>query len=211
MRHDPDRHHRRSVRLPGYDYAAAGTYFVTLCAAERKALFGQVVRGDVELNEYGEIVLQEWHRSLEIRPGIGLDAVVVMPNHLHGIATFGASVGASVDVGETAVGVVGDVRAHRCAPLQRRPRSLGSFVAGFKAATTKRINEGRGLPGTPVWQRNYHEHVIRSDDAYARIYNYILTNPLRWMLDRENPEHWTVDEFDQWLSRSAVRTDQPPL
>jgi hypothetical protein len=81
---------------------------------------------------------------------------------------------------------------------------LGSFVAGFKAATTKRINVARGLPGTPVWQRNYYEHVIRDEEAMAAIVNYVLTNPVRWMLDIENPERWGEDDLDEWLGPGVV-------
>jgi REP element-mobilizing transposase RayT len=210
-RYDPARHHRRSVRPPGFDYAAAGSYFLTICTVDRAFLFGEVDRGRMELNDYGRIVLEEWHRSLEIRPTIALDAVVVMPNHLHGITTF--------DADETRIDSVGPElrrprnRAHRRAPLQRRPRSIGSFVAGFKAASTKRINSLRDLPGTPVWQRNYYDHIIRDDDAYARIYNYILTNPVRWELDRENPNRWGADDFDGWLDLDEPTPDRrhPPL
>ncbi|GBD05453.1 hypothetical protein HRbin20_01036 [bacterium HR20] len=80
------------------------------------------------------------------------------------------------------------VGAHSRAPLHRAPRSLGSFVAGFKSATTRQINEIRQTPRAPVWQRNYYEHIIRSDDALHRIREYIVTNPMRWHLDRENPD-----------------------
>jgi len=97
----------------------------------------------------------------------------VMPNHVHGIVVIAAGAG----------------RATGRSPLQSGPsrRSLGAFVGGFKAVVTKRINESRGLPGAPVWQRNYFEHVIRSEDSLNRIRQYILDNPLRWEFDRENP------------------------
>lgn len=206
MRYDPNHHHRRSVRWLGFDYAAAGSYFLTICTVDRAFLFGEVVRGGMELNGYGRIVLEEWHRSLEIRPTIALAAVVVMPNHLHGIVTFDAD-GTSSEDAELRQRSAGE-RAHGCAPLHRKPRSLGSFVAGFKAASTKRINAERGLSGTPVWQRNYHDHVIRDDDAYARIYNYILTNPVRWELDRENPDRWGADDFDGWLDPGPSPPDR---
>jgi REP element-mobilizing transposase RayT len=118
MRYDRYGLDRRSIRLPGYDYAAGGSYFITICTHKRECLFGNVSDGQVTLNEYGEIVLEEWERSAAIRPGLVLDPYVIMPNHLHGIVTL---------VGDPSVG------AHSCAPLptrlHRRSRSLASFVA----------------------------------------------------------------------------------
>jgi len=71
--------------------------------------------------------------------------------------------------------------------LRRQPRSLAAFIAGFKSAATKRVNRHRGMPGVPVWQRNYYEHIIRSEESLRCIRQYITENPLRWHLDHENP------------------------
>ena len=173
MRYDPTKHHRRSIRLREYDYGQAGAYFVTVCTQDRECLFGEVVDGGMVLNAPGKVVAAVWLRSAVIRGEIELDVFVVMPNHLHGIV------------------VIRDVGAHGRAPvptaLRRSPRSLGSFIAGFKSAATKRINEIRGTSGTPVWQRNYYEHVIRDEDDLARVRRYIAENPLRWSEDPENP------------------------
>ena len=173
MTYGPAKHHRRSIRLREYDYAQAGAYFVTLVAHARECLFGRVVEGQTHLSMPGEVVAAEWLRSARIRGEIELDAFVVMPNHVHGIV------------------VIRDVGAHGRAPLptalRRSPRSLGSFIAGFKSAATKRINAIRGTPGVPVWQRNYYEHVIRDDDDLGRVRRYIAENPLRWDEDPENP------------------------
>jgi REP element-mobilizing transposase RayT len=65
---------------------------------------------------------------------------------------------------------------------------LGSFIAGFKAAATKRINQIRQTPGAPVWQRNYYEHIVRDRASLERIRRYIADNPARWQSDRENPK-----------------------
>ena len=214
-KYDPTRHHRRSIRLRGYDYAQPGGYFVTICTYNREPLFGHVENGEMVLNEYGEMVRDEWFRSAEIRGEIELfpDEFVVMPNHIHGIVWI-VKTDEPAGYGENARPTVGAhgraptvVRATGRSPLQIPParprgpaaRSLGSFVAGLKSAVTKRINEIRGTPGAPVWQRNYYEHVIRNDDALNRIRAYIETNPLRWMLDRENPQREGTDAFDQWL------------
>ena len=178
MSYDSDRHARRSIRMRDYDYAQPGAYFVTVCTYQRECLLGDVIADGhalVRLSKYGCIVCEAWFRSEDIRPGIGLDAFVVMPNHVHGIVIF------HVDVG-----------AHSCAPSDgryRAPRSLGAFIAGFKSATTARINERRDTPGLPVWQRNYYEHVLRGEESLKRAREYIQLNPLRWHLDGENPRN----------------------
>jgi putative transposase len=177
--HDP--HHRKQVRLVPYDYTLPGGYFVTLVTHHRAPLFGEILDGEMHLNELGAIVLKEWQRSANIRREIDIDEFVIMPNHIHGI----------VFIHETdAVG------AHGRAPQQnidhtgtayRKPRSLGSFVAGFKAACTTKINSHRNTPGKPVWQRNYYEHVIRNEKDLDQIRQYILDNPAKWKLDEEYP------------------------
>ena len=81
------RYHRRSIRLKGYDYTQPGAYFVTICTHGRKMLFGRVVDGEMALNEFGEIVREEWFKTAQVRPYVRLyeDEFVVMPNHIHGI------------------------------------------------------------------------------------------------------------------------------
>jgi len=228
--YDPEKHHRRSVRLRGYDYSQPGEYFVTLCVEDMKALFGRVVNGRMELNTFGEISDQEWRQSTTIRRELELDEWVVMPNHLHGIVRIvnrdDGLVGAhghapSSNRGKSLVGPHGfvpspelgksDGGAQGLVPLRkpledgrrippRRPRSLASFVAGFKSAVKTRINEFRGTPGAPVWQENYHEHVIRNPYELEILREYIRHNPLRWACDRYNPEHGVlVQDFDGYL------------
>ena len=85
MKYNPEKHHRRSIRLQGYDYSQPGAYFVTVCTRNKEFLFGEVADGEMVLNDYGHIVEEEWHRSSDIRREIRLDAFVVMPNHLHGV------------------------------------------------------------------------------------------------------------------------------
>lgn len=125
------------------------------------------------LNQYGRIVEEEWLRSQLLRPEVALDAFVVMPDHFHGIVVLSGS-----DEGnpcETA-GSANNPGAF----LRRHPRSLGSLMAGFKSATTRRINTLRGSPGRAVWQSNYHEHVIRNERELAGIRTYIENNPLKY-------------------------------
>ena len=193
MTYDPARHQRRSIRLKGYDYTQAGAYFVTLCVQGRECLFGTITAGEMILNELGQIVYEEWKRSSEIRREMELDEFVVMPNHMHGILWILESDdvrahGRAPQPGGAPI-VRADGRPPQRQPPQRAPKSLGSFVAGFKSAATKRINEQRGMPGAPVWQRNYYEHIIRNDADLQRIREYIVNNPLKWDLDQLHPNH----------------------
>ncbi len=182
---------------------------VTICTHARAPLFGRVVDGEMVLNAYGTIVREEWFRSAEIRAEIELfpDEFVVMPNHIHGIVWIVTT--------DDMVGATGRSplqRAHGHAPLPPHgpaPRSLGSFIAGFKSAVTKRINARRGTPGACVWQRNYYEHIIRNDGALNAIRRYIIDNPLRWHLDRYNPDATGPDPQARDLWR-MLQTDAHP-
>ena len=168
---------RRSVRLPDPDYTEPGAYFVTLCTHDRRCILSEVTLDGLRPTPIGEIVCDEWRRSADLRAEVELDAFVVMPNHIHGI----------VVIGGTSPRDHRGPRAHGRAPLRRPARSLGAFVAGFKAAATSHINRLAGTPGAPVWQRNYYEHIIRSDKEFARVRQYIAENPGRWAEDPENP------------------------
>jgi len=163
-------HHRRSIRLREYDYSQPGFYFITVCTAQRECLFGEIVDGEMVLNEYGQMVRDEWAKTASIRREITLDEYVIMPNHFHRIL------------------VIVDGRGDR--PVARTetqsgpmPRSIGAFVAGFKSAVTQRINTKRQTPRQPVWHRNYYEHIIRNDSELNGIREYIRNNPAQWELD----------------------------
>ena len=172
--------HRQSIRLGTYDYSRKGAYFFTICSWKRECLFGEIVDGNIHLNENGRVVTQEWNRSTAIRREIELDEFIVMPNHIHGILSIHTDV----------VGANGRSPLHTPAPgLRMKPKSLSSFVAGFKSAVTKRINEIRVTPGLPVWQRNYYEHIVRNMEEMNRIREYIQNNPMKWEMDENNPNH----------------------
>jgi REP element-mobilizing transposase RayT len=180
MKFDPDRHHRRSIRLKDYNYAQAGAYFVTVCTHERECVFGNVIAGEVQLNEYGRIVTACWEEIPHHFMGTELDAFVVMPNHIHGVVVI-------TNDGKQPAGA----RATHASPL-RKPRgpqckSVGAIIGAFKSASTKRVNEMGQVPGMPLWQRDYHEHVIRDEHELDRIREYIAANPARWAEDVNNP------------------------
>jgi REP element-mobilizing transposase RayT len=194
MKYNPESHRRRSIRLKGYDYTQLGAYFITICAYQRDPIFGEIVNGEMKLSALGEIVREEWLRSAEIRKEIQIfdDEFVIMPNHLHGIVRIIETIGAD-GVRPTredgarpnyGTGARRDQDAHR-ASLRRVPRSLGSFVAGFKASVTSRA--GRELNMMGISQRNYYEHIIRNEAEFKNIWDYIDTNPLHWQKDKLHP------------------------
>ncbi|MBI4571534.1 MAG: transposase [Chloroflexi bacterium] len=181
MRYDPFRRNRRSIRLPSHDYAAPGAYFITICAQDHECMFGEVEAGTVVLNEYGEIVRECWHDLPSHYDNVVLDACVVMPNHVHGIIVLaGGEVGAGLKPAPT-------MRPAPTGVQERRRHGLPEIVRGLKTFSSRRINALRGTAGTPVWQRNYYEHVVRDEDGLSRIRAYIEDNPRRWVEDEYHP------------------------
>ncbi|MBV6519496.1 MAG: transposase [Candidatus Brocadia sp.] len=169
-----------SARAPWWDYSWRGCYFITICAAQHDCIFGKIRDGHMQPSPMGEIVLREWEQSFHIRAELFCNAFVLMPNHLHAIVRIGNADPTTI------------VETHGRASLQmhtntgiahRSPRSISSFVAGFKSSATKRINEFRNTPKIPVWQSRFHDHIIRNVDEYHRIADYIRTNPEKWEND----------------------------
>jgi putative transposase len=159
---------RNSIRLPNYDYTTPGAYFVTICAFRKWRIFGEIVDGKMNLNEWGTIVRDEWIKTGQLRSNITLDEYVVMPNHWHGIIRIDACRGTA-----------------RCAPTATARQfgsmdadSIPSIIRAFKSAVTCRINALRKTPCVPVWQRNYYEHIIRNERELTKCRQYILDNPL---------------------------------
>jgi REP element-mobilizing transposase RayT len=172
-------HYPRSIRLKGYDYAQAGAYFVTICTHGQDCLLGEIVDEEMMLSSYGKVAKTCFEEIPLHFAHAELDAFVIMPNHLHGIIVLANTT---------------EVAAQHAAPLRNgvslrpAPGSLSTIVRSFKSASTRRINELRAMEGTHFWQRDYYEHVIRNDRDMDRIRGYITTNPLKWSLDRENPQ-----------------------
>jgi putative transposase len=153
---------RRSIRLPGYDYASPGYYFVTICVQRGSPSLGRVVDGVVRLNHYGRIVDDAWVDLPNHHDNVDLDVFVIMSNHIHGII------------------IINDVGAgSEPAPTDRSSKRHGlpEIIRGFKTFSARRINQARQTPGRRFWQRNYYEHIIRNQDALDRIRQYIQNNP----------------------------------
>jgi len=176
-------HQRKPIRLRDYDYAQAGLYFITICTKNREPLFGKIdaecipvavdlvganlvgadPRSALIKSPYGEIVESVWFDLVNHNPGIKLHEFIVMPNHIHGIVEIDLY---RVDLGSTPTS-----------------RPLSEIVRQFKGFSTRRINELRETIGAPVWQRNYYEHIIRNEESYLQIAEYIVNNPARWRDD----------------------------
>lgn len=197
------KHHRRSIRLQGYDYSQEGLYFITICCQDRAYLFGEIVDGEMILNSYGEIVQKEWQNTSVIRDNVVLHEFVVMPNHFHSIIEIRFQKGNN-EIGK----------------FQSPSQTVGAIIRGYKIAAIKKIkdyildmgekiNDSTGeksmestgelqfaptAPTAPtekikeldfkIWQRNYYEHIIRNEQAYERISDYIRDNPKRWKEDK---------------------------
>ena len=212
-----------SNRLRGWNYAQSGHYFITIVTYGRKHLFGEIVDGQMILNPIGEIVNAEFLKSFELRKELYLGGYVIMPNHIHAILILDKEESVKEDAKTSAYGIA-----------QREPKSISSFVAGFKSSSINRIDDwidavnaqnrnggnvgggnvdggnvddgnvethGRAsLPrlhgikkfnkNNPLWQNNYHDHIIRNETEYRRISEYIVNNPLKWDKDTlSNGEH----------------------
>ena len=188
---NPTIHHRKSNRLQGYDYSQAGLYFITVCTHNRVPLFGEIVDGEMQFNELGIVVDEEWRKTEYIRSHIVLHEFVIMPNHVHGIIQLvgahcmrpnGTHPHEYADSDEQP----GRVQRAPTAPptsTARRAPTVGDVVRGFKSSVTKRLNALSGTSGQRFWQRNYYEHIIRDEDAYLKIAEYIQTNPRCWDTD----------------------------
>jgi len=176
------RQHRRRIRLRGYDYSHPGAYFLTICKHKYGSAFGEILDGKMKLNECGHIISACWHNLPEYHPHVTLNAFIVMPNHVHVIVVINRVDSESAPVGSG------------------EQRSLFEIVRVFKTSSSRRINKVRGTVGSPVWQRSYWEHIIRNQEEFNRIHEYIIANPRRWHLDRENPDRTGEDDFDHWLS-----------
>ncbi|MSQ26590.1 MAG: transposase [Dehalococcoidia bacterium] len=183
MLFDPERHHRRSVRLRNYDYRQAGAYFVTIVAKDRECLFGEVVEESIFLSVADRMVAAIWDGLPAHYPQVELDAFVVMPNHIHGI----------VVITNTDVNTVPNVGAGLKPALAPNARpALPGIVRALKTFSARRINAARNAPGTAVWQRGYHERISRDEPELDRIRRYIEGNPAQWETDEENPQRLMV-------------------
>jgi REP element-mobilizing transposase RayT len=173
MKYNPDLHHRRSIRLRGYDYSNAGAYFVTICLNQRIPskmriaqqpydfpTFGAVKNGVMILNDSGKIVQRIWNEMPKYYSGIEMGEFIVMPDHVHGIIEITLN-------------------------ANRHKISLPYLIDRFKTGTTNKYIDGVKTFKwksfrKKLWQRNYWESIIRNEKGYAKVTEYIRNNPILW-------------------------------
>jgi putative transposase len=164
MSFDPAIHDRQSIRLTQYDYSQPGSYFITICTQERICFFGDVTDGEMNLNSSGLAINKDWCELSDAFGSISMDSFIIMPNHLHGIININHEGG----------------------------KSINHIIKYFKAISTYHYSLGvkqlnwHTYPGR-LWQRNYYEHIIRTEKSSNEIRQYILNNPIEWDLDKDNP------------------------
>lgn len=229
-RRDAKRRQRRTIRLKGYDYSSSGAYFITICTHQRQCLFGEIVNGEMRLNQFGRLVRSQWLKIPHHHTHVELDAWVIMPNHIHGILILNTP-GRDAALGQDLENSTDDSNPNatplcdreyvngawlpaesgvafgqkslpssanslpNAAPLPPRlgAGTVGAIVLNFKSVTTRSFNRIQRSPGSTIWQRNYYEHIIRSEASLGRIRQYIQNNPLSWQHDQlhpGNPSKW---------------------
>jgi REP element-mobilizing transposase RayT len=210
MKYDPQIHHRRSIRLKGYDYSQAGAYFITICCEDKECRFGKIENDEMVLNEFGTIAYNEWNKLAERFLNFELDVFQIMPNHMHGIIVL---VGAGFTPAQNNAGFTEDENAGFPVPNTRagvnpaRTGTIGDIIGAYKSLVANeclKIFKSNGAEVNPkgsglnpkwagvnpaptmekLWQRNYYEHIIRNEQSFQTISNYIVSNPSKWKDDK---------------------------
>ena len=181
-----------SARLKNWNYSWAGCYFITICTANREHYFGKMVDGIMQLSPTGVIADILWHEIINHAKDIDLGAFVTMPNHIHGILILNANNddnnGVVVETGH-ALSLRQSTQQSTQQPLspgQQRFRNQGkntvsSIIGSYKSAVTKHAHR---LGFSFAWQTRFHDHIIRNNEEYQRIENYIICNPNIWIEDK---------------------------
>jgi putative transposase len=185
-----NKYRNESARAQWWDYSSQAAYFITICTDDRAHILGEISDNQMHLSKIGEIVHQEWNLSFDLRKELFCDMFIIMPNHIHAIVRIENNIDESGAQG-LLVGTHGRASLPTNPPTNtgiayRSPKSISSFVAGFKSSATKRINEFRKTPKKPVWQPRFHDRIIRNEKEYNRIYNYIENNVAKWDQDKFN-------------------------
>jgi putative transposase len=151
----PVSHYCRAMRLPRFDYCRSGAYLITFCTAHREPLLAEVDAGRLELRAPGQIVAGAWPIVLGRHPHVRLLESVIMPDHVHALLVLD--------------------------PIPPPQKSVCRLVGAVKTYSAARINHLRGTPGAPVWQRGFHDWIVRSPKTLVRVREYIANNPQRWI------------------------------
>jgi putative transposase len=179
-----NKYRNSSARLRNWDYSKMGSYFVTICTKNREHFFGEIINGEMHLNELGKIAESEWLKTIEIRQDMNLELreFVVMPNHFHAIVIIGKNEFNSGDVmhcNPTTNTLFENQPANKFGP---QSKNLASIIRGYKSAVTTFARKS-GNTGFN-WQTRFYDHIIRNSVSFKNIQNYIIKNPLNWETDK---------------------------
>jgi putative transposase len=193
--YNPTKHHRRSIRLRGYDYTQAGAYFITICTQNHKCLFGNIVNGAMQLNDAGRTVETLWKMLPILHPDVEIDEFIVMPNHLHGIILISPI----HHQRNNELAKPENDTDHSCNPAGAAVR-IGDIVGAFKSRVTVEYIRGVKNSGwvgfdKRLLQRNYFEHIIRNQKSLNLIRQYIAENPQKWAAGVENRENTHFEDL----------------
>ena len=168
-----------STRLQTWNYANEGAYFITICTKNREHFFGEIIEGKMILNEIGRLTEIEWAKTIEIRQDMNLElgAFVVMPNHFHAIVIIKENEFNNSNNNDG----MSNKPQNQFGP---QSKNLAAIIRGFKSAVTA---QARKLGNSDfAWQTLYHDHIIRNNQSFENIQNYILNNPEKWDEDNFN-------------------------
>lgn len=174
-----------SARLQNWDYGWNAPYFVTICTKNREYYFGDIVDGKMQLSEIGDIVKNEWLKTFEMRPDMNLmmDEYVIMPNHFHAIIIIGKNEyntkydAQRRDAMHCVSTTTNDIKNH----FGPQSKNLASIIRGFKIGVTK---HARQIHANFAWQSGFYDHIIRNEQSFHKIADYIINNPAKWGNDK---------------------------
>jgi len=179
MSYDPLQHHRRSIRLQGYDYSKAGFYFITIVTKDRTPFLGRVVKDDICLSEIGKIVEERWLQIPKFYPNVKLHDYILMPDHIHGIIEI-----TNQDVSSLTMDIESTFHGRNwkdnfseelCGGFKSPSETLGAFVRGFKYGVSTDLKSKNGQPAK-IFQRDYYEEIIKDYGHFIEVRDYIRMN-----------------------------------
>ena len=173
-----------SARAPWWDYGKDGVYFITICTKGRECCFGDVVDSEMQLSHVGLLADVFWYEIKNHAKNITLDAFQVMPNHIHGILILNGNEQEINDPVETTHAL-----SLQSSPGSKRfqhqgSNTISSIIGSYKSAVTKHAHR---LGYGHEWQERFHDIIIRDEESYIKIVNYIKNNPAKWEEDKFNP------------------------
>jgi len=163
---------RKDIRLKGYNYSEAGYYFITLCTKDKRNLFGKITDGMIYLNDCGKFAESELQNIPSHYDRVQIDKYIVMPNHVHMIVVINPARKIN--------------QAERINPFPTTdiPHVIGRYKAGVTRIVGNAFMRSDPLARTEIWQKRYHDHIIRNEAEYLKIWKYIDENPMKWEVDK---------------------------